>query len=875
MLTDSLFGVVAMELYVPKPFIDQADFERAKGISAGKVTKGLGQEQMAFVSELEDVNSMALTVLKNLLTRTCTKPGSIGKLEFATETLHDKSKSTKTVLMKLLGENRDVEGVTNINACYGGTAALFNCLSWLRTDSRGRMAVVVMADVAVYDTVAAQPTGGAGAIALLLGPNPMVTLGPLRTSHFADEYDFYKPRLEREYPVVNGHYSIKLYVSVLLDTFAALKRQHLKERGRPLTLLDFDYFCFHCPFIRQAEKGFLQLFYQEILAGNYLPSDQKELLSLMSERPKFEEAQTQRTLREMLAVEMRDRMTPGFGLSRQIGNIYTGSLYLSFMSLIKANSDRELQERRVMMYSFGSGVSASLFDLTFTPAFRKDSFLGGDAVNRMLDTRKRFSVPEFDDLNYKREAVYNSHHINNQPAADLLRLDTYYLRSVDAHGKRTYQLFLGPDASSDFLRPESTAKFRQMGLDERIGFLNQQTGLSIKNEYQDGGLNFKMADLMVENCVGALKIPIGMALNFVIDHKKRLIPMVTEEPSVIAAASNAAKIVAENSDGFHTVTSGNIVRGQVFLERVEDSAALATGIETEKPRLIKDLNAGAARSMASRGGGVVDIRLGARPNGVFAVDVLVDVQNAMGANTVNTILEALKPELTKLVSCQVVMAIVSNLPPERTVKAHFEIPTVCLAVPGMSGEEVARKILVANDIARHDVFRATTHNKGVMNGIDAIAQAVGQDVRAIEASCHAYTTHKDGRYGPLTRYYLSHDGSILRGEIEIPFLVGTVGGVTRSNKLYQLNLRLLGNPDAKELGSILASVGLAQNLAALRKLVTEGIQHGHMRLHAKNIAVGLGIDPARVPEAVEFMMRTGMVTHEAAREYLKSISSPN
>lgn len=866
------FGIIAMELYIPKLYIDQSDFEKEKAIPTGKITKGLGQDEMVFNSELEDVNSMALTVLKNLMTRTGVKGYEIGKLEFATETLHDKSKSSKTVLMTLLTGNNNVEGVTNINACYGGTAALFNCLSWLQTDARGKLAVVVMSDVAVYDTLSAKPTGGAGAIALLLGPNPTVTVSPVRSSFFADEYDFYKPHMESEYPIVNGHYSIKLYINVLTRTYEALKKRYFEETGKQLSLSEVDYLCFHCPFTRQVEKGFLQLFYNEMLAGEYVPSNSREFSNFLQERPKFDEPLTQRYLRDMLAVEMTDKLMPGFTLNKRVGNIYTGSLYLSLMSLAFAKEDAELRNKRVLMYSYGAGVSASVFEVRFSQSVQKQSFLGLESLTRLFVDRRRVSIDQFDELNYRREAVYNSTHLSNVPSEEFLRMDTYYLRSVNAEGRRTYNLFQETEARLASLsssgQPSNSTKFRKMDLSARIGYLNQETGANIKNEYQDGGINFKTADLMIENCIGALKMPLGIAFGFVINSKKRIIPMVTEEPSVIAAASNAAKLICENSDGFKSISSKNVIRGQLFVEKVLIPSAFIDTIESQRDHLMYFVNSGVCRSIVEKGGGVLDIKVSPRPNSVFAIDVFVDVQNAMGANTVNSVLEALKPKVTELAVCQILMAIVSNLSPERIIKAFFEIPSDCLSEPGLPGREVARKVVLATEVAKHDLFRTTTHNKGIMNGIDAVAMAVGQDVRAIEASCHAYSVYKEGRYSPLTKYMLLREGSVLRGEIEIPFLLGTAGGVTRSNKLYQLNLKLLGNPDARELGNVIACVGLAQNFAALRKLVTEGIQKGHMRLHARNIAVGLGMDPDQVPQAVEFMVKQGRVSYESAKEYL-------
>lgn len=866
------FGLLSIELYIPKLYIDQDEFEKQKGISSGKITKGIGQLEMSYTSELEDVNSMALTVLKNLMTRNNIKSTDIGKLEFATETFHDKSKSSKTILMNLLSGNKNIEGVTNFNACYGGTAAIFNCLNWLKVESAGKLAIVVMSDVAVYNTIQAKPTGGSGAVAILLGPNPMIVLDPIRMSYFDDEYDFYKPFLHQEYPVVNGQFSTKLYTSVLLETYESLKVKYAEEEKRKLLLHEFDYFCFHCPFTKQVEKGFFNLFYKEILAGCYTPSNTAEFNNFIQEKPKFEEPLTQRYLREMLKTEYQTKLSPGFELNKKVGNIYTGSLYLSLISLVMGKEDSDLRKKKILMYSYGAGVSATIFSFTFTERFQKQAFVGLETVNRLFIERVKSTIDQFDDHNIRREHAYNATFLHNKPDAISLRFDTYYLEAVDQKGKRKYRLFTEMNSRVESIvnnfKNGKPKKFREMSLEEKTSYLNQETDSFIRNEYQHGGLDFQIADLMIENCIGTLKLPIGVALGFVINNKKRIIPMVTEEPSVIAAASNIASLISANSYGFKSISSKNIIRGNIFIEKVQFPENLPNILEQNKADLISFANTELCKRIVEKGGGVLDIQISKMPNNVFSIDFFVDVQNAMGANTVNTILEGIRPKIQNIINCNVVMAIISNLSPERIIKAFFEIPVKALAEEGFEGSEIARKIVLANDIASHNIFRATTHNKGIMNGIDAVALAVGQDFRAIEASCHAYSIYKHGKYGPLTRYWISDDGNLLKGEIEIPFLVGTVGGVTKSNKLYQLNLKLLGNPDARELGNILACVGLAQNLAALKKLVSEGLQKGHMKLHANNIAVGLGVDPDLITEVVEYMIRVKQISTDSAKDFL-------
>ncbi len=284
-MTDS-YGIITAELYLPKLYISQSEFEEKKKISKGKITIGLGQKEMSFVSHLEDVNSMALTVLRRLLERTKIPEDQIGKLEFASETLHDKSKSSKTILMQLFKNNKNIEGVTNINACYAGTAALFNCISWGKAEGRGRYSIVVTSDIAVYDTISAQPTAGAGAIAMLLGPNPVFEIEPFRFSQFEDKYDFYKPHLEKEAPVVNGKLSIRLYNDILIKCYEGLKNLYLKEQGKDLTLNDFDYFLLHCPFSKQVEKAFLKLFFTEIMKKKYGTNNPK-IVEFFNKNPDY------------------------------------------------------------------------------------------------------------------------------------------------------------------------------------------------------------------------------------------------------------------------------------------------------------------------------------------------------------------------------------------------------------------------------------------------------------------------------------------------------------------------------------------------------------------------------------------------------------
>ena len=562
-------------------------------------------------------------------------------------------------------------------------------------------------------------------------------------------------------------------------------------------------------------------------------------------------------------------------MNRKIGNIYTGSLYLSLISLVFNRSEADLQGKRAFMYSYGSGVSASSFSVRFSPSFSKSIFLNTQRVSEMVFGRTKVDISTFDALNLLREKHYNGFNISNVPRSEHLRVNTFYLDSVDKAGYRKYVLFVQENERIRSIAQSMTAhklepsKFRKMEISERMLYIKQETGVDLAKDYAEESLDFQTANLMVENCIGTIKLPVGLALNFVVNGKKYLVPMVTEEASVIAGACNSAKLICTNSSGFSASTTKNIVRGQIFLENIRTERDLDKVLLESKHEIISYSNEYLCASIVQKGGGVIDVQLARFSPQKAVVYVLVDVQFSMGANTINTILEGLKPKMKSLFHADVLMTIVSNLCPERVAKTAFEVPVKSLATAECDGLEMARRIISANQMAIDDIFRACTHNKGIMNGVEAVAIALGQDIRAIEASCHTFSIYKYGKYRALTNYCLTKDGQYLRGELEIPYLVGTVGGAINSNKLYRANLKLLGEPNTSELGCILASVGLAQNFAALKALTSEGIQKGHMRLHARNVAISAGVDPANVQQAIEFMIEKNSINLETAAEFLK------
>lgn len=401
--------------------------------------------------------------------------------------------------------------------------------------------------------------------------------------------------------------------------------------------------------------------------------------------------------------------------------------------------------------------------------------------------------------------------------------------------------------------------------------------------FKNGGLYTSIADIMVENCIGKLSLPLGLALNFNVNGKEIQVPMALEEPSVIAACSGVAKTIAKYG-GFKTHSTEPIMRGQIQL-LVANQEEASMIIEQKKKEIMSYANE-SCQNMVKRGGGVIDIKtkfiagdnstkqLSLEQSDMIIIDLFINVCDSMGANIINTIVEHTAPLIEHLTGGRAGIKILSNLSTERKALAAFEIPVSELAWKNGSGEDVCKKVLEAYQFAKNDIYRATTHNKGIMNGIDSAAIACGQDWRAIEAAAHAYPYVKYGKYGPLTTYkvFKNEKGELyFRGSLELPISVGIVGGVIQNNPVYENSMRLLGYPNAQQLGEILLCVGLANNFAALRAMAIEGIQKGHMNLHAKNIALAAGVPHYLAMDAVEFMKKRGRINKETAKGFLQAI----
>jgi len=386
-----------------------------------------------------------------------------------------------------------------------------------------------------------------------------------------------------------------------------------------------------------------------------------------------------------------------------------------------------------------------------------------------------------------------------------------------------------------------------------------------------GQLGLAKADKMIENVVGSYELPLGVATNFRINGRDRLVPMVVEEPSIVAGASYAARMARE-SGGFVASHTDPVMIGQIQLIAVADVATAMTTIHANRMRIIESANA-QSQSMVARGGGVRDVechQYADSPMGpMLIVHLLVDCRDAMGANAVNSMCETVAPLLESLSGGQAMLRILSNLTDRRLATAKVRIAPASLQRDGIAGADVIERILWAHAFAVVDPHRATTHNKGIMNGIDPVIVATGNDWRAIEAGAHAWAA-RSGRYTSLSHWYRDEQG-FLCGELTMPLAVGIVGGATRVHPTAQAALQVLAVTHAGELAEICVCAGLASNLAAMRALATEGIQRGHMALHARQIAMAAGAQGDDVAMIAQKMIDMQSIKPATATALLQQI----
>lgn len=417
-------------------------------------------------------------------------------------------------------------------------------------------------------------------------------------------------------------------------------------------------------------------------------------------------------------------------------------------------------------------------------------------------------------------------------------------------------------------RTSAISGFYKLSPKERLALVKEFAGLSDEEcalLLNTGSLPLELADRMIENVVGAFPLPLGIAVNFLINGRDYLIPMAIEEPSVVAAASYAAKMVREGG-GFHTSSTPPIMIGQIQTVGIEDPEAARQRVLESKAEILKKANEQDPVLVAAGGGAKdLDARIISTSVGpMLIVELHVDCRDAMGANAVNTMAETVAPIIEQLTGGRVYLRIISNLAVKRLARAWCTVPKEALG-----GEEVVDGIVNASAFAAADPYRAATHNKGALNGIIAVVLATGNDHRAVEAGAHAYAA-LNGRYTSLSRWEKTENGD-LKGFIELPMAVGLIGGAVRTHPIAKIAVKILGVKTANEFAEVLAAVGLAQNLAALRALAHEGIQRGHMSLHARNIAVAAGAEGELIDLVAERMVKERKIRIDRAKEILEEL----
>ncbi|XP_078035010.1 hydroxymethylglutaryl-CoA synthase [Augochlora pura] len=443
-------GIKAMEVYFPAQYVEQTELEQFDGVAAGKYTIGLGQSRMGFCNDREDINSLCLTVVHRLMDRYGIKPKDVGRLEVGTETILDKSKSVKSVLMQLFQPhgNADIEGVDSTNACYGGTAALFNAVSWVESSAwDGRLALVVAADNAVYAPGAARPTGGAGAIAMIVGPDaPLVIDRGIRSSYMEHAYDFYKPDLNSEYPIVDGHLSIQCYLNAVDKCYQTYRDKVRNKYEDTVSLDSFDAVLFHSPYGKLVQKSFARLAFNDFLN---MPKDKvaEQYPDLVKYHGmKLEDTYFNRDIEKAFTTlskaAFNQKTQPTLLLSNQVGNMYTPSVYCGLASLLINRPINELAGSKVGLFSYGSGLCSTMYSITITKdaGSKLAQFVSSlSYIKNQLEARKKFSPTDYTKVLEWREKNCHSAPFCPKSSVSSMFPGTYYLVNVDEKYRRTYQ----------------------------------------------------------------------------------------------------------------------------------------------------------------------------------------------------------------------------------------------------------------------------------------------------------------------------------------------------------------------------------------------------------------------------------------------------
>lgn len=438
-------GIKGIEIYIPGQYVNQNDLEKADGVSAGKYTIGLGQTNMSFVNDREDIYSLSLTVLKNLIEKYDIDTKSIGRLEVGTETLLDKSKSVKSVLMQLFGDNNDIEGIDTVNACYGGTSAVLNSVNWIESSAwDGRDAVVVCGDIAIYSKGAARPTGGAGSVALWIGPDAPIVFESTRGSYMENAYDFYKPDFTSEYPVVDGHFSLACYVKALDQCYKNYSKKVSGDSNKTVGLYDhFDYNAFHVPTCKLVTKSFARLLYNDYKADpskfeGKIDQETQKALSVLSYEQSLSDKNLEKLFVGLTKEQSKTRLNPSLQLATNTGNMYTASVWASLASALYFVGSESLQKKRIGLFSYGSGLASTMLSVVV----RGDISRINNTLNldyKLNDGRKLASPDDYLHAIELREKAHLQHSFKPTGSIEHLPKGTFYLTEIDDKFRRKYE----------------------------------------------------------------------------------------------------------------------------------------------------------------------------------------------------------------------------------------------------------------------------------------------------------------------------------------------------------------------------------------------------------------------------------------------------
>lgn len=444
-MSPSNVGIKAIQYYIPGQYVNQAELEAFDGVSAGKYTIGLGQTNMAFVNDREDIYSMCLSVLKALIDNYSIDVANVGRLEVGTETLLDKSKSVKSVLMQLFGDNTDVEGIDNVNACYGGTSAVLNCINWVQSDAwDGRDAIVVCGDIAIYEKGAARPTGGAGTVAILIGPDAPIVFDPVRGSFMEHAYDFYKPNFTSEYPVVDGHFSLSCYVKAVDYCYKTYSKKAIKrglsdaKEGQTVGIDFFDYNAFHVPTCKLVQKSYARMVYNDWLANKELFPEVDAKLAEMDYEQTLIDKSVEKAFMPLSKEKFASRVKPALELPTNVGNMYTGSVWGSLCSLLSMVGSEQLQGKRIGMFSYGSGLAATLLSAKVVGDVSK--IVDQLKVKERLAAREKKSPADYEAAIALREKAHLQKDFKPEGGLDGISKGSFYLVNVDDKYRRFYEV---------------------------------------------------------------------------------------------------------------------------------------------------------------------------------------------------------------------------------------------------------------------------------------------------------------------------------------------------------------------------------------------------------------------------------------------------